>query len=234
MTHLKHSLVLLLSLANPVHALQIVDAHDGETVLAKISRKEVTRIAFEHGRVQKVTGNAGEFVLEKDDEKGQVFIRPSDPQSVKPINVFLASKRSTVALLLQPVDTPSDTIVIREPQARSQVRSLLESSGRHVRTCKNLLLALAGDALPDDMEAKEPARDVALWRGARLTLQRMLLGASVVGEKYQLTNIGTTDLTIAEPDLFKPGVMAVSVEHAILQPGSATNLFVIRERRSDD
>ena len=87
MIHWKHSLVLLLSLANPVHALQIVDAHDGETVLAKISRKEVTRIAFEHGRVQKVTGNAGEFVLEKDDEKGQVFIRPSDPQSVKPINV---------------------------------------------------------------------------------------------------------------------------------------------------
>ena len=234
MTHWKHSLVLLLSLANPVHALQVVDAHDGETVLAKISRKEVTRIAFERGRVQKVTGNAGEFVLEKDDEKGQVFIRPADPQSAKPINIFLTSKHSTVALLLQPVDTPSDTIVIREPQARAQVRSLLESSGRHVRTCKNLLLALAGDALPEDMEAKEPGREVALWPGARLTLQRMLLGASVVGEKYQLTNIGTTDLAVQEPNLFKPGVMAVSIEHTSLQPGSATNLFVIRERRTDD
>ncbi len=234
MTHWKHSLVLLLPLANPVHALQVVDAHDGETVLAKISRKEVTRIAFEHGRVQKVTGNAGEFVLEKDDEKGQVFIRPADPQSAKPINIFLTSKHSTVVLLVQPVDTPSDTIVIREPQARAQVRSLLESSGRHVRTCKNLLLALAGDALPEDMEAKEPGREVALWPGARLTLQRMLLGASVVGEKYQLTNIGTTDLAVQEPNLFKPGVMAVSVEHTSLQPGSATNLFVIRERRTDD
>ena len=234
MTHWKHSLVLLLSLANPARALQVVDALDGETVLGKISRKEVTRIALEHGRIKKVTGNAGEFVLEKDDEKGQVFIRPADPQSAKPINVFLTSKHSTVALLLQPVDTPSDTIVIREPQARSQVRSHLESSGRHVRTCKNLLLALAGDALPDDMEAKEPAREVALWPGARLTLQRMLLGASVVGEKYQLTNIGVTDLAVAEPDLFKSGVMAVSVEHTRLQPGDVTNLFVIRERRSDD
>jgi conjugal transfer pilus assembly protein TraK len=234
MIHWKHSLVLLLSLANPVQALQVVDAHDGETVLAKISRKEVTRVAFENGRVQKVTGNAGEFVLEKDDEKGQVFIRPADPQSAKPINVFLTSPHSTVALLLQPVDTPSDTIVIREPQARAQVRSLLESSGRHVRTCKNLLLALAGDTLPEDMEAREPGQAVALWPNTRLTLQRMLLGASVVGEKYQLANTGTADLAIAEPDLFKPGVMAVSVEHASLRPGSATNLFVIRERRSDD
>ena len=234
MTHWKHSLVLLLSLANPVQALQLVDAHDGETGLAKISRKEVTQIAFEHGRVQKVTGNAGEFVLEKDDEKGHVFIRPADLQSAKPINIFLTSEHSTVALLLQPVDTPSDTIVIREPQARTQVRSHLESSGRHVRTCKNLLLALAGDALPDDMEAKEPGRDVALWSGARLTLQRMLLGASVVGEKYQLTNVGPTDLVVVESDLFKPGVMAVSVEHASVRPGDATHLFVIRERRTDD
>ena len=234
MIHWKHSLVLLLSLANPAHALQVVDAHDGETVLAKISRKEVTRIAFEHGRVQKVTGNAGEFVLEKDDEKGQVFLRPADLQSAKPINIFLTSRHSTVALLLQPVDTPSDTIVIREPQARAQVHSLLESSGRHVRTCKNLLLALAGDVLPEDMEAKDPGQPVALWPNTRLTLQRMLLGASVVGEKYQLTNTGTTDLAVAAPDLFKPGVMAVSVEHATLQPGSATNLFVIRERRTDD
>lgn len=234
MTHWKPSLVLLLSFANPAHALQVIDAHDGETVLAKIARKEVTRIAFEHGRVQKVTGNAGEFVLEKDDEKGQVFIRPADPQSAKPINIFLTSEHSTVALLLQPVDTPSDTIVIREPQARVQVRSQLESSGRHVRTCKNVLLALAGDALPEDMEAKELGHAVALWPNTRLTLQRMLLGASVVGEKYQLTNIGTTELTVAEPDLFKPGVIAVSVEHGTLQAGRATNLFVIRERRTDD
>ena len=234
MTHLKHSLVLLLSLANPAQALQVVEAHDGETVLAKISRKEVTRIAFEHGRVQKVTGNAGEFVLEKDDDKGQVFIRPADLQSTKPINVFLTSQHSTVALLLQPVDTPSDTIVIREPQTRPQVRSLLESSGRHVRTCKNLLLALAGDTLPEDMEAREPGKTVALWPNTRLTLQRMLLGASVVGEKYQLTNTGTTELSVAAPDLFKPGVMAVSIEHTSLQAGIATNVFVIRERRTDD
>ena len=34
--------------------------------------------------------------------------------------------------------------------------------------------------------------------------------------------------------LFKTGVMAVSVERAVLVPGEATNLFVIRERGSHD
>ena len=236
MTHWKSSLVLLplLLLGKPAIALQIVDAHDGETVLGKLSRKEVTRIAFDHDRIRKITGNAAEFVLEKDDEKGQIFIRPADPESTKPINLFLSSTHTTIALLLQPVDTPSDTLMIRVPQARSASPSRLESSGRHVRTLKNLLLALAGDALPDDMEAKAPQREIALWPGARLILQRVLLGAGVIGEKYQLTNTSTAPFEIVEPDLFKAGVMAVSVEHANLSPGEVTHLFVIRERRSDD
>ncbi|TAK52568.1 MAG: conjugal transfer pilus assembly protein TraK [Betaproteobacteria bacterium] len=237
MTLSKTSLVLLpllLALSNPASALQILDAKDGETVLGKISRKEVTRISFERGRIRKVTGNAGEFVLEKDEEKGQIFIRPVSPESTKPVNLFVTSERSTVALLLQPVDAPSDTIVIREGRDPLKSASRMERSGLHVRTIKNLLLAMAGDALPDDMEVREPKQELALWPGVRLTLERAWLGSGIVGEKYQLANIGSADVNLAERDLYKPGVMAVSLEHASLRPGESTNLFVIRERRAND
>jgi len=237
MTLSKTSLVLLpllLALGNPAAALQILDAKDGETVLGKISQKEVTRIRFERSRIRKVTGNTGEFVLEKDEEKGQIFIRPAFPDSTKPINLFVTSERSTVALLLQPVDIPSDTIVIREGRDPPKSASRIEKGGVHVRTIKNLLLAMAGDALPDDMEVREPGQELALWPGVRLTLQRAWLGAGIVGEKYQLANVGTSDVKLLERDLYKPGVMAVSLEHAGLRPGEATNLFVIRERRAND
>ena len=227
-------LLLALAASRPALALQVVDARDGETALAKISRKEVTRIAIDRGRIRKVTGNAGEFVLEKDDEKGQVFIRPVSPDSTKPINIFVSSERSTIGLLLQPVDTPSDAIVIREARDTPAGPARIERSSRHVRTMKNLLLAMAGDALPDDMEVREPGRELALWSGARLTLQRQWLGAGMVGEKYQLVNTGTSALELAERDLFKQSVMAVSIEQSSLRPGEATQLFVIRERRSDD
>lgn len=237
MIPLKPSLVLLpmlLAASQSACALQILDAKDGETVFGKISQKEVTRISVERGRIRKVTGNAGEFVLEKDEEKGQVFIRPASPDASKPINLFITSERGTVALLLQPVDTPSDTLVIREGRDLATAPSRVEASGRHVRTLKNLLLAMAGDALPDDMEVREPAQDLTLWPGVRLTLQRAWMGAGIVGEKYQLANIGDGALSLIERDLFKPGVMAVSLEHASLNPGEATNLFVIRERRPND
>jgi conjugal transfer pilus assembly protein TraK len=221
----------------PALALQVVDARDGETVLARVSRKEVTRIAIERGRIRKVTGNAGEFVLEKDEERGQVFIRPISPDSTRPINLFISTERSTIGLLLQPVDTPSDAIVIREAREARDVTtapSRVERSGRHVRMMKNLLLAMAEDALPDDMEVREPERELLLWPGVRIILQRLWLGAGVVGEKYQLLNIGASGVEFAERDLYRRGVMAVSVEQASLRPGEATQLFVIRERRADD
>ena len=227
-------LPLLLALSSPASALQILDAKDGETVLGKISQKEVTRISVERGRIRKVTGNTGEFVLEKDEEKGQIFVRPVSPESTKPINLFITSERSTIGLVLQPVDTPSDTLVIREARDPLTSASRMEKSGRHVRTIKNLLLAMADDALPDDMDVREPTQELSLWPGVRLSLQRVWLGAGIVGEKYQLANIGSTELNLAEGDLFKPGVMAVSLEHGRLRPGESTNLFVIRERRAHD
>jgi len=156
------------------------------------------------------------------------------PESTKPINLFITSERSTIGLVLQPVDTPSDTLVIREGRDPLTSASRMEKSGRHVRTIKNLLLAMAGDALPDDMEVREPIQELSLWPGVRLSLQRVWLGAGIVGEKYQLANIGSTELNLAEGELYKPGVMAVSLEQGRLRPGESTNLFVIRERRTHD
>jgi conjugal transfer pilus assembly protein TraK len=239
MIHLKPNnvlLPLLLAFSTSAPALQVVEAKDGETVVAKISQKEVTRIAFDQSRIRKVTGNAGEFVLEKDDERGQVFIRPAQTDSSKPINVFVSSERATVALLLQPIDGPSDTILIREPR---EPREALTTTRRgrasvHVRLIKNMLLAMASDARPDDIEVRDSVRELALWPGVRLTLQRTYTGAGIVGEQYQLTNQSGSDIALTERDLYKSGVMAISVEQRQLPAGEATSLFVIRERRSHE
>lgn len=234
--------LLLLLLSTQASALQIVDARDGETVLAKIAQKELTRIVVAHGRIQTVTGNAGEFLLEKDEALGQVYLRPAVMDSSKPINVFVTSERGTVALLLQPVDMPSDTIVIRgirnEAHALTSGTAIAAHGAPYVREIKNLVLTMASDALPDAMEVRELSQPLTLGseRGSKLgmTLQRRYLGASIVGEKYQLTNQSPRELRLAERDLYKPGVMAVSIEQDRLPAGATTNVFIVRERRSDD
>lgn len=227
-------LALLLTASPLTHALQTISARDGETVFAKIAQKELTRISVETGRIRKVTGNAGEFMLEKDEERGQIFLRPADPTSTKPINLFVTTDRTTMGLLLHPVDQPSDTILIREGADTPTRTPRTASASRHVRSLKNLLLTLASDSPNDDADAREPAVELRFRPGLHMIRLRTQVGAHAIGEHYRVTNQTQVDLRLEPRDFDKTGVMAVSLEHPDLAPGTATSVFVIRERRAHE
>jgi conjugal transfer pilus assembly protein TraK len=221
-------------------ALQVLHAQDGQTMVAKVSRREITRIAVEDGRIRKVTGNAGDFVLERDEAQGQVFLRPADPERTRPINLFVTTDRGTVALLLQPLDLPSDTLLIRHPDpspssSRTHGDKPLPiepkgSAASHLRSLKDLLLVMADGLLPPEFEFEEVAMDVPLWVDTRMRLMRRWRGATRVGETYWLTNTGQTPLEVAEQHLFRLGHLAISVEKPTLAPGESTPVHVIRLR----
>jgi conjugal transfer pilus assembly protein TraK len=63
---------------------------------------------------------------------------------------------------------------------------------------------------------------------------RSWLGAAVAADLFQLTNTGTAEMRVAEPELYRPGVLAVGVENHSLRPGEATRIFVIRHREGDE
>ena len=226
-------LLPLVALSLPASAIQILEGVDGQTLVGKIAQKELTRVAVERGRIKKVTGNAGEFLMEKDDEKGQIYIRPATEAATKPINLFVTTDRGTFTLLLQPVDLPAETIMIKDRAARSEP-SRIERSSAYVRVIKNLLLTMASDTLPRDMDVRETSKEVRLWKEARLLLTRTYVGAAITGEKYVLTNTSSKPMVIAEQELYQAGVIAVSVENLNLRPDESSNVFVIRERRDHE
>ena len=229
------ALTLLLAL-EPAQAVQFVDATTPDTQLATISQQEVTRIAFERSRIRKVTGNAGEFVLEKDEDTGQVYVKPVTTSRHKPINLFVSSDTATINLLLQPIDGPSDSILIREPGPDASSQKPPHRTSHHVRTLKRLLRTIATGERPDDMTVKEPNRTQTVRPNLHLTLERTWAGTSHVGERYRLvhTRKTTTPEPLTERDFHRPGVLAVSLEHDSLAPGESTTVFVIRERHADD
>lgn len=226
-------LPLLLATSLPASAIQILEGVDGQTLVGKVSQKELTRVMVERGRIKKVTGSAGEFLLEKDEDKGQIYIRPTLESATKPINLFVSTERATFTLLLQPVDLPAETIVIKD-RAASNETMRVERSSAYLRVVKNLLLAMASDTLPRDMEVREVTKEVSLWKEARLLLTRTYAGASITGEKYVLTNVSGKSMVIAEQELYRPGVIAVTVENLNLRPDESSNVFVIRERSDHD
>lgn len=227
-------LTALLLASNTASALQVLDAVDGQVMLAKISAKEPTRIAISNGRIKKFVGNEGDLIIQKDSENGQIFVHPASLTG-KPINLFVTDdKGATYTLLLQPVDIPAETVMLRNKQAQINILTEIERSGSYERVLKGMMLVMATDDLPPDMEVRDVKQGIALWREARFTELRTYKGRDLIGEKYLLTNVSAKPMVIAEQELYRKGVRAVSVEKTTLKPNESTNVFVVRERTDNE
>ena len=218
-------------------ALQVLDARDGVSLTAKVSLKEPTRIKVDGAAIGEVFGNvwqeksnpAGEVIVETDPGKGELYVRPISASATKPINLFVSTTNATYTLLLQPVDMPAETIVLRDRTSR--VPRGATRAGRapaHVRALTTLLTAMASDTPSADMRVEDTALEVRLWDTTRFTLLRRFETPELVGERYLLTNLGEVALPLESPWFSKEGVLAVAVEQAVLEPQASTNVFVLR------
>jgi conjugal transfer pilus assembly protein TraK len=187
----------------------------------------------------------GEIVLECDRDKGEVYVRPVAEAldgKGKPVNLFISSAQATYTLLLRRADTPADTIVIRDkttraapPLAGTPTSPVPQSpSANHVRAMKALLVAMASDRVPPDIRVDELNQPVQLWAETRFLLLRRYESRTLVGERYQLSNVSPAVMVLAEQEFDRPDssdggqVLGVAIEHHNLRPGESTSVFVIR------
>ncbi|MDA8255279.1 MAG: type-F conjugative transfer system secretin TraK [Betaproteobacteria bacterium] len=178
----------------------------------------------------------GEIVLECDRDKGEIYIRPVG-DSTKPINLFVSSASATYTLLLHRSDTPADTIVIRDktPKAfKSTASAPAGPSPNPVRAMKALLVAMASDRVPADIQVEESHRVIQLWTEVRFSLMRQYEGRNLIGEKYLLQNISASTMVLAEQEFDRTNsqmggdVAGIAIENHNLRPGESTSVYVIR------
>ena len=253
------------ALVGAATAAEFVDARDGDTALAKMSVKDQTRIKLEKGRIIDVIGDvysreknpAGRIVVIPDEEDGEIYVRPVDA-SPRPVKVDLRTDRGKFSLLLQPVDIPGDTVIVRPRGPAiskgaaagalqvsdgglsanppySQTRGApLPRSANHVRALKSMTLAMASTEVPADVEVRQVNQFVTLWREARFVQLATYLSRDLVGESYELTNVSAGDMVIDERELYRDGVQSVSVQVHQLRPGSKTAVWIVRARAAND
>ncbi|MCW5766823.1 MAG: type-F conjugative transfer system secretin TraK [Phycisphaeraceae bacterium] len=176
----------------------------------------------------------GEIVLECDRDRGEVYIRPVG-DSAKPVNLFVSSASATYTLLLRRADTPADTIVIRDKtpnafRATGATQAAAGPSPNPVRAMKALLVAMASDRVPPDIQVEEAHRAIQLWTEVRFSLVRQYEGRGLIGEKFLLQNVGTEPMVVAEQEFDRDGadVTGIAIEHHNLRPGESTSVYVIR------
>lgn len=204
----------------------------------------------------------GELILECNRDKGEIYLKPvAAGSSTKPINLFVSTAQATYTLLLQRMDRPADTIVLRDAyvdghagahgdvraaslaartrsdpaaQQRSQERSLLSAAQgpapSHIRSLKAMLVLMATDYVPSDTRVEEVNRPVRLWQQARFSLLRVYQRRGYVGERYQLTNVGSEPMVLEDQEFDRESgnVVGVSIENHTLLPQASTAVYVIR------
>ncbi|MDP2430837.1 MAG: type-F conjugative transfer system secretin TraK [Pseudomonadota bacterium] len=214
------------------HALQVRDVVDGQSVLVQVSAKEPSRIVVEGQPIRAATADEESLIIHREDKdpQGHIFVRPVDPR--RHATLFVSTDTGAYSLLLQPADIPAETVVIRDRSRRAPPK--LEQAASRIKAAKSLILTIARDETPSDMDVREHGQDYALWREARFTLDRSWLGQAYIGERWRLSNVSPVRMSVLEQEFYKDGVVAIAVEHHNIEPGQATNVFVVREKKADE
>lgn len=229
---------------------QTLEVQDGVAVDALISAREPTRIRVDGARIQDVLGNVysssctrasdanalasagavnpgGEFVLGCDAAKGEIYVRPVAAAG-PPFSLFVTTEHGTYTLRLQRADIAAGTIILHDRGHRQRE----PAAGRapdYVRALKFMLLAMAAPQAPAEVALRNEDRPVTLWQDSRLVLRRSAEGYGLLGEQYQLTNLGGAPMVLAEQEFDRPGVLAVALDALTLAPGESTWVYVILE-----
>ncbi len=214
-------------------ALQEVVPAEGQNAFVKISAKETTRIYIDGGKIRSLIATDGELTVEKDEDRGQLFIRPAILN--KPINVrVIAGSGATYNLVMQAVDIPQEDVVIKEPASfRTAVaaengkgkRGASSSMDKQVRA---LVAAMALEEPPNTIDMRPTRKEFALGENTRFVMTAVYNERELVGEKYTLTNTGKTPMRLVEQELYRKGVVAVAIENMQLDSGQTTNVYVVR------
>ena len=223
MTRILSAILLLASL--DAVAAQVLHGRPDDTLAASLSRSEPTLIRIEGHRIRRVFGAEGDFDVKADKDAGAAFVKPTTDKPA--FSAYVADDAGrTWKLLLSLSDGPADSIVIRGRAGESYGKRPGKDSARS-QAIKRVVLALDADG-ETDMESRVANELVPLWKEALFVLVKIVQGP-LRGEKYQLSNASDKPMVIDERELYRRGVVAVSIEKSELKPAETTAVYVISE-----
>ena len=113
---------ILLLAGSAAHAAIMRPLDEMKVIEMPISQQGLTRIKVQDDRILHVFGNAGEYVLEIDENQGQIFIRPTPLEGtpLKPISLTLTTESGhTQDLRLVLKNQAPEALILKTDTSRS-------------------------------------------------------------------------------------------------------------------
>lgn len=236
------ALLTLSFLETSANAAILRTLDDSKSIEISISKQSLTRITVKDDRVANVFGITGEYVLEADEELGQVFIRPIGHETNKPIHLTLTTEKGhTQDLRLIPKDQAPEALILEE---NKQETFLSQGSTAHASAAQvsATRVSIARDEIEGLLQACQEMRIPLGYKVAPLDLKTFkgphLLVREIRGEKlraltYEVKNLSKLPLILSEdkftqiPHAKKSDIIAVWIAKKTINPGESAYVHVI-------
>lgn len=224
---------ILLSYSVIVFGVQKIVVTDGEIIKIKLSEKELTRIAVDGGRIDKLWGATGILETQTDKKDGEIFLRPSS-SAAKVFSFFIRDNfGSTYTMVADQVDIPSHTILLSPTNRLSNFDKEKFKNRGLVSQIKQLIKVMAN---PGDeskkIDSKEHNEEIRLWKESKITLIKSYELEKIKGEVFTIKNISKEEMQLRENEFlnFRPNVLAVAIDKSNLKQEEETKLYIVRRR----
>lgn len=244
--------LLLLGTATQAAVVKPLDSL--KAIEVSISKEGLTRIAVQEDRILNVFGVTGEYVLEADEDQGQIFIQPALGVTT-PLSLTITTEGGyTQDLRLVPKHQSPEALILVQKEDSLSHKYLaqgslpnLPTSSPHVpisraeiedlfQACKEEKILLGYKLIPIDWQKSVPPS--SQWEASKnITFSPLLIrelkGERLRGLTYDLKNTTDTPLTLSESvfikslDLKRSSIIAVLIPKKSLIPGERTSIYVV-------
>jgi conjugal transfer pilus assembly protein TraK len=235
--------VVFAAFVSSCYAEQRVVGADQRQIEIAISAKEGNALSIAGGVVRNVSVVKGLLDYKRDALGVLNFVVKSD--EAQTISLTVTDEEGVrYHTMLIPKPIPSQEIVLvssgaagaQAPRGGAMGASVAGgSTTSYQRRLKlftsNVIESVASTATPVAGMSKTVVNElVPLWKEVTLRYVQRLVDGDFVAEHYELTNVSSELMQIAEPELMRPGVIGIHLAKQSLNPGEFTHLVVLRAR----
>lgn len=208
---------------------------EGKRLEATISPDVMNRITVENDRITNIFGDEGTFVTQTDDQTGQVFIKPTVENGVKPISLTIITENGiTQDFSLNPTDSAASTILLKNTKSTqtdnsSENYESLFSSNNSISlpTSKDQYIQIMKQAASGELSLyNKSVPNRKQVHGYKTSLLKTYQSGSYLVSVWM---IKSTDRGVAlhERLFYQTGDLAISLQDQYSKDGKKTILYVL-------
>jgi len=216
-------------------ANQTLLMNEDKRLEANIALNVMNRIAVTNDRIVNIFGDDGLFVTQTDEESGQVFIKPTSDNGVKPLSITLTTENGlTQDLTLTPLDETAATLILKSPQRTGSSLSPQETllpgfSSTHSENQTNQWISVMRQAVIGTLaeSSVKGSRSIGQEAGLQLHYEKSYQSGSFLVQVWSLKNTAYFTQELLEKNFYQVGDLALSLQKRVLEPKEKTLLYVL-------